>query len=233
MCIEPHVSPIDVQIITKFSSGILDWAETNNRNSLFWRKTSDPYCILISEILLQKTTAKQVSDVIGPFIKKYPSPYDLSNGTIEEIRQLITSLGLEYKRAETCNNIAKMLCNKYGGNVPKAEKELLSLPGVGPYISHAVLCFAFGEQVPIVDTNVRRVLGRVFGIDYRSNIQKQEKKIWVLAAKLVNVSNGQARKLNFAFLDFGASVCTSRNPSCPTCCTKELCIEFKVGTKDI
>lgn len=211
--------------ISNFAEGILEWYKHNKRDYLFWRNTKNPYYVLVSEMMLQKTTVKQVQDVIHKFIERFPTPKDLAEASVEEIRELITPLGMEHKRAVSYREWARIVVDKYDGQVPDSDKELISLPGVGQYMANSVLCLAFGKEVPLVDTNIVRILERVFEIRSSKARARTDKKLWDFVGGIT--PSGKSREMNLALLDLGALACTGKNPKCPSCPVNEVCIAYK------
>lgn len=202
-----------------FVKNLLNWYSKNKRD-FSWRNKTNPFHILVAEIMLQKTDAKKVSEVYDIFIERHPTPQDLVSAELSELKKELALLGI-HKRAERMKKLAEKIIFEYGGEVPSEKEELLKLPGVGEYISNAVLCFAFGENVPIVDTNVIRLLDRVFGVKSSKSRPRTDRKIWEFAAELV--PKGKCKEYNHALLDFAASVCTSKNPQSDICPEKTIC----------
>lgn len=211
--------------IDSFVKRILEWYKNNNRDYLFWRRTNNPYYVLVAEMMLQKTTVKQVQNVVEKFLDRFPTPKDLANASIEEIRKLITPLGMEHKRAVRYKKWAEIVVEKYGGQVPNSENELISLPGVGQYMANSVLCLAFGKQAPLVDTNIVRILKRFFNIKSNKARARTDEKFWEFVRRITPL--GKSRDMNLALLDHGALVCTAKNPKCPICPVNEMCIAYK------
>ena len=212
-------------MVDEFVKRILKWYEQNKRDHLFWRNTKNPYYVLVSEMMLQKTTVKQVQDLIHKFIKLFPTPKDLAEASVEEIEELITPLGMEHKRAVRYKNWARIVAEKYDGHVPDSEKELISLPGVGQYMANSVLCLAFGKEVPLLDTNIVRILERVFDIRSDKARARTDKKFWDFVRNIT--PRGKAREMNLALLDHGALVCTAKNPKHLICPVRDLCTAYK------
>ena len=206
-----------------FVDALLKWHKINSRD-FPWRNTLDPYKILISEILLQKTRAENVVPVFNSFSKKYPSVEKLSAASYSELKNEIEILGLSNQRATKLQKLARILVDKYDGKVPDNKKELLELPGIGIYIANAVLCFAFGYDVPLLDTNIGRIIERVFSIKVSGEERKKE-KVWEMIAEFV--PEGKAREYNYSLIDFGALVCTARNPKHNLCPLTEICEYYK------
>jgi len=166
-----------------FQNRLLHWAKDNLRD-FPWRSTNDPYKICIAEILLHQTFARKVVPAYEVFIKSYPDVKKLHNARIRSIEKIIYPLGFLY-RAKKLKDFAKTVVNEYGGRVPHYKEELLALPGVGEYTSSAVLCFAYDEQIPIIDANVIRVYSRLFEIacintDVRKDgiVQKRQYRLY-------------------------------------------------------
>ena len=202
-----------------FSSTLLKWYEQNHRD-FPWRKESDPYEILISEILLQKTRAENVVFVFKNFIVKYPNVNKLSTASFVDIKNEIKILGLHTQRSIKIQNLAKILRKKYNGRIPDNKKELLELPGVGNYIANAVLCFAFNCDVPLLDTNIGRIIERVFSVKVTGE-ERKKIRVWNLIAEFL--PEGKSREYNYSLIDFGAKVCTARNPKHNLCPLIEIC----------
>lgn len=197
---------------------LLEWYDANRRNYP-WRTSRDPYEVLIAEIMLQRTRADQVLPVYLSFIKKFPTVRKLNEASLEEIREFFDSLGLMW-RAKLVKRLAADLVNRFDGRVPESRKELLSLPAVGEYMADAVLSFAYGENVEVVDANVVRVIGRVFELK-SSGEARRNRKFRNIARNIV--SEGHARKVNWAIIDLAALVCTPKNPKCDECPLQAVC----------
>jgi len=155
---------------------LLRWHARHGR-TFPWRSDASPYRILVSEVLLQKTTGPQVADIFEQFVERYPTPRALARGRVSTMARLVAPLGL-VKRAEWLRSIGRELVDRFDGEVPAGSSDLLSLPGVGPYGANAVRCFAFGERVAIVDRNVWRVLSRVLGLTECHPRRRPPKEIW-------------------------------------------------------
>lgn len=211
----------------KFVDGILEWYEKNGRNHLFWRQTENPYHILASEVMLQKTTVKQVRNLIQKFTERFPTPESLAEASIDEIEDMITPLGMEHRRAPRLRKMGELLVRRYEGRVPDCERDLLSLPGVGPYIANSVLYLAFGKEVPILDTNIVRIIERVFDIRSSKARARTDKELWNFVRDMT--PEGMSRKVNLSLLDFGALVCTARKPKCHDCALNAICIAYLKG----
>jgi len=210
-----------------FVESLLEWHKSNNRNYFFWRNTTNPYHVLVSELMLQKTTAKQVQGLIEKFLKKFSSILNLEKATIEDLEKLITPLGLEHRRARVFKNLAEVIVEKHGRRIPSSEKELLAIPGIGQYITNSVLCLAFGRETPLLDTNIVRILERVFNLKSKRARARTDTLIWDFVKQLT--PSGKSRDVNLALLDFGALVCTAKKPKHEVCPERHLCLAYKEG----
>lgn len=213
--------------IEKFVEELLAWS-TDNLRDFEWRRASDPYRILVAELMLQRTGADQVATVYGKFLKKFPSPEHLAGSEITEIEKVVSSLGLRY-RAGRLREIAIKLVKKYGGKVPPEREELISLPGVGNYVANAVMCLAFGRDAPLLDSNIARIVGRVFSLKTTQESHKSM-KFWKVMEKMLPA--GRAREFNLALVDLGSLICTPRNPRHEKCPLKDLCDFYHNPTVD-
>jgi A/G-specific adenine glycosylase len=175
----------------------------------------------VAEILLRKTTARQVEKLYSKFLEKYPAPRALANTSTKELQTLLRPLGMEYKRARLFKKLGAKIVENHDGKVPDRLNELLELPGVGRYAANAVLCFAYGKDEPLVDTNVVRVVVRVFGFKSQKARLKDDPSLWAFAKSLL--PSGGSRNFNLALLDFAAQVCTAKNPKCDKCIERDIC----------
>ena len=204
----------------QFTRILLEWGASNRRD-FPWRRTKDAYKILVAEIMLQRTKAEQVVPVYERFVKKYPDPHSLSKASVSGLRAEILSLGLE-KRAQGIKKLAEQLVEEHRGEIPNSRDELVKLHWVGNYIANAILCHAFGVDVPTVDANFARVLVRVYSLKPKHPAQK-DKRIWIFAQSLMPFVKGRARTLNLAILDLSSKICTPQKPSCRICPLNSIC----------
>jgi len=207
----------------KFFSKKLCLHYESYRRNFPWRKTKNPFYILVSEMMLQKTDAQKVLNIFPRFISKYPSPSTLSIAAIKALRKDLFLLGI-HDRARRLKETAKILMEKFDGYVPKNKAKLLQLNGVGDYIANAVLCFAFNKDVPIVDANVIRVFERFFSFKSLKVRPRTDRIIWQFAETII--PKGNAKKYNIAILDFAAAICTARKPYCLKCPISKKCDYF-------
>lgn len=201
-----------------FRSELLSWAGENYRN-FPWRRTEDPYKILVTEILLQRTLAQKVVPVYENFFARWSTLEEIADAEVDEVADVLEPLGLQNRRARALVEIGKRLSQS---GVPRSNAELLELPFVGRYAAAATLCFAFGEARAVVDVNVVRIYGRVFGFNWESD---QDSHAWEFAEEML--PDDQAQEYNIALLDFGAAMCTASNPSCSVCPLSGICEYFQ------
>ncbi|MGA9363812.1 MAG: hypothetical protein WBW16_05520 [Bacteroidota bacterium] len=202
-----------------FAANIIRWYKKNGR-SYPWRRTKDPFRILVSEIMLQKTDTKKVLSVYPAVIKKYSTPAHFAKANLRSLKKDIHLLGIS-DRARRLRTTSRTILELHKGRVPSARKNLLELLGVGDYIANAVLCFAFCKDVPLLDSNVIRVIKRVFSVESKKERARTDKELWGYAGSLV--PKGKAIDYNRGILDFAAAVCTARNPKCFVCPTNFIC----------
>jgi A/G-specific adenine glycosylase len=186
-----------------------------------WRCTTDSYAILVSEVMLQQTQVERVLDYYQRFLARFPTFAVLAAAPLEEVLEVWQGLGY-YRRARHLHQAAKRVMDRHQGVFPDTLAEVAALPGVGPYTAGAVLCFAFGQRTPILDTNVQRVLERVFVRRPAARASARRKRLWRLAAEVLPQGAG-AWIVNQAMMDLGATVCTARHPRCARCCLQPIC----------
>jgi A/G-specific adenine glycosylase len=206
----------------RFRTRLLAWYGRHGRD-LPWRKTGDPYHILVSEIMLQQTQVDRVLPKYAEWLDKYPSFDVLAAASEEEVTKTWYPLGYNI-RPRRLHSIAREAVAHYGGELPSDEATLLSFKGIGAYTAGAIRSFAFGERAAILDTNVARVLFRVFvgRGDPKSHAMKRH--LWTLSATLVPMR--RVFDFNQALMDFGATMCVARNPKCLVCPMARDCRAF-------
>ena len=208
---------------TEFVKLLLNWWEKNKR-SFPWRNTNDPYSVLIAEMLLRKTTAKQVEKIYCKFLSLYPNIDSLKNADENNLKELLKPLGIEHNRAKLLKKFSLYVKEKHNGKIPLELKKLLEIPGVGKYAANAVLSFICSKNAPLLDTNFIRVIYRVFGIKSQKTRARDDKKLWEFAETLI--PSGNSKNFNLAVLDFGALVCKAKKPNCQECLIKNICYYF-------
>lgn len=203
-----------------FKRRLLRWFRRTGR-SLPWRATRDPYRIVVSEFMLQQTQVDRVTSYYKSFLRRYPTVYHLARAKPTQVREAWEGLGY-YRRAQNLHALARRVVSDYSGRVPDDPQQLRSLPGVGPYTAGAVASFAYERRVPAVDTNVARVLRRVFRPRPVSGA-RGERAVWTLARSLIPTRRQVAWEFNQALMDLGALICTARRPRCPACPVRTAC----------
>jgi A/G-specific adenine glycosylase len=196
-----------------FRRRLLVWYDRNGR-TLPWRETSDPYHILVSEIMLQQTQVDRVLPKYRECLAKYPSLEALAGAPERDVSDTWRPLGYNI-RPRRLQAIAREAVASYGGQLPSDEATLLSFKGIGAYTAGAIRSFAFRERAAILDTNVARVLFRVFIGSGVPKAHATKKALWTIAAALV--PRARAFDFNQALMDFGATLCTARKPKCLIC----------------
>ncbi len=214
---------LDGSKFRRIRRALLEWFEVNGR-SFIWRERPEPYIVLISEILLKKTTAPVVNSFMPRFLGEYPTAEKIASSNERGLRDLLQPLGLSKQRSRQLIGLARALVERHGGRVPPRTSLLLDLPGVGRYTANAVRSAAFGRAVPIVDTNVARVIVRMFGIQPSRFEARKSPEIWDLARKVVGREPVRSRLLNWALLDLAAALCKPRKPKCPICPLNSYCV---------
>lgn len=191
---------------------LLTWFAESGRD-LPWRRTRDPYRVLVSEVMLQQIQVARAIPFYEAFVARFPTVQALAEAPIADVIRVWSDLG-RYRRIVYLHRAAREIVARFGGVVPQDVEALRSLPGVGPYTAGAVACFAFEQDVGFVDTNVRRVIGRLLlGAD--GSERAGEREIAELARQVV--PPGRGWDWNQGLLDFGALHCTARAPKCGTC----------------
>jgi A/G-specific adenine glycosylase len=212
----------DPRTTLRFQRRLLGWYRRHGRD-LPWRRTREPYRILVSEIMLQQTQVERVLPKYRQFLGRYPTMHALAAARVEDVRRLWYPLGYNI-RPVRLHAIARETIARYGGRLPDSADLLRRLPGVGRYTAGAMLAFAYGRDVAVLDTNVRRVLARVFLGPRRLRRLRGDKALWDLAASLV--PRGRGYDFNQALMDFGATWCTARRPRCARCPMRTFCASY-------
>lgn len=198
--------------VSFFHTRLHDWYTRNGR-TFPWRETTDPYRVLIAELMLRRTQARQVEPVYRVFIAKFPDPAALATAEPAEVATTLYPLGLPW-RALQFQKMAIQVVAQTGGTIPGDRHELLALAGVGDYVASAVRTVAFGEPGVLVDTNTVRVAGRYLGFPTHAESRRNRA---VRAAIGTLIDPTRPREANLALLDFAALVCRAPRPQCGQC----------------
>jgi A/G-specific adenine glycosylase len=215
-----------------FRRKLLVWYDRHGR-TLPWRETTDPYRILVSEIMLQQTQVDRVLPKYHEWLARYPTFEALASAPERDVTSTWYPLGYNI-RPRRLQAIAREAVASYGGTLPSDEATLLSFKGIGAYTAGAIRSFAFGQRAAILDTNVARVLCRVFVGRGSPKDHATRKHLWRVSAALV--PRRRAFDFNQALMDFGATLCTARKPKCGRCpmapmCRAKIQEDARAGTK--
>jgi len=198
---------------------LLTWYQRHRRN-LPWRSTQDPYTILVAEFMLHQTRVNTVLPYYRRFLNLFPDWATLAGASLDEVLKAWEGMGY-YARARNLHALAKRVCAEHNGQLPDSAEALRELPGIGPYTAGAILSICFGQDVPAIDGNTRRVLCRVFNITADPTRPEGRRRLHQLATLLL--PPGQADAFNQALMDLGATICTPRRPACSRCPWDEHC----------
>jgi A/G-specific adenine glycosylase len=219
------VKHLEATKIRWFRNQLQAWAEQHLRD-FPWRRTSDPYAIFVAEFLLQKTAASTVAPVYETFISRYPTLKALAAAPVEEVASLLQPLGLFFRAERLCQSV-QVIVEQYEGNIPSTEAQLLALPGVGKYTARSICANAFGQPLAVLDTNVARILERFFGLQ-GNRVKSRCNLLWNAAQQVALLT--EVGTWNLTLLDFGAAVCTAKNPRCNECPLREQCNYLALDT---
>jgi len=217
-------SEIDAQIARRFGTLLRRWFRANGRD-LPWRKTRDPYHILVSELMLQQTQVSRVVTRYAEFIETFPTLHDVARARPKRVMEAWAGLGY-YARARNLHALARQVTDRGrdAAAVLPAEAEVLrGLPGIGAYTAGAVSSFAYERRAELVDTNVARVIKRVFAPDADLKSGRDQKRIWSIARELLPRTGASTWTHNQAMMELGALVCTARVARCEGCAVRTVC----------
>jgi A/G-specific adenine glycosylase len=196
-----------------FAAALLAWFERHGRSGLPWRTVRTPYRTVVSEFMLQQTQVERVVPLFERFVTRWPSFDSLAAASQADVVRAWQGLGYN-SRAVRLHRLAKIVCERHGGTLPRGERELRELPGVGRYTARAIAAFAFNADAVAVDTNVRRIIHRTqLGLEWPPLAGEAALEAMALAL----VPQGEGYAFNSALMDLGATVCTARAPKCLLC----------------
>ncbi len=221
-----HVETIEIdQIKEKLSIFLLNWYKKNKRH-FPWRETRDPYQVMVAEIMLQRTKAEQVLPIYTSFLKKFNNIQTLSRASSQELLDFFSKLGI-IRRVKCLESLSKKLITNYDGKIPQSREELLSLPCLGEYSSDAILCFAYNRNVAVIDSNICRIVSRLFGLKTKGELRRDPN-----FRKMMNdLLPQKAKEFNWAMIDLGATICKPRKPLCNLCPIVSICSYHKLFRK--
>jgi A/G-specific adenine glycosylase len=194
-----------------FRSSLLDWGNTNIR-SYPWRYSDNPYEVIVSEFMLHRTQTKQVVPIYEHFIERYPSLADYARADHLDAEKILKPLGLGW-RIQGMMNALDYLWKEYG-RVPIEYDQLVSVPTIGQYIAGAVICFTINRPLTLIDSNIVRVVGRVFDLDISGEARRKKSVIQAITAVVDPI---QPRNFYYAIIDLAHSLCRPKNPVCMDC----------------
>lgn len=207
----PHAAAI--------AQALVDWFTAHGRDYP-WRRTTNPWAILVSEIMLQQTTIPTVLGRYEAWMEQFPTPAHLAAATEQEALRSWEGLGY-YRRVRALKAAAHAITEQFNGHFPESEADIRSLPGIGDYTVGAVLSFAYNRAAPLVDANVSRVFARLFNDFTPIDSPAGRKLHWQWAAEMVHPTNPRA--YNSALMELGQTICTGNEPKCLTCPIRTWC----------
>ena len=216
----------------RFGTLLRRWFRANGRD-LPWRKTRDPYHVLVSELMLQQTQVSRVVPRYAEFLATFPTLHDVARARPKRVTEAWAGLGY-YARARNLHALATVVTSKgrdAAGALPSDATALRALPGIGAYTAGAVSSFAYERRAELVDTNVARVLKRVFAPDVELKSARGQKRLWSIARDLLPRTGAATWTHNQALMELGALVCTARVARCAECPVRSLCATYGEAVK--
>jgi A/G-specific adenine glycosylase len=197
---------------------IMNWGRENVRD-FPWRRDRSPYKVLVAEIILRRTTAKAACRIYEDFIKRYPDIYSLSRSDVKNLEEILSAVGYHKQRAVILKEVAGYITSYYNGVIPSKRGDLLKIPHVGPYIAGAVLSLGYGIPAVMVDSNVQRIISRIF-----SESLPARNRFHLIMEIVEAILPQEGHQLfNLAMLDLGALICKYVRPLCRKCVLSQFC----------
>ena len=218
------LSTKDAARARRVSAKLRRWFRANGRD-LPWRKTRDPYRVLVSELMLQQTQVSRVVPRYGEFLEAFPSLHHVARAKPARVMEAWSGLGY-YARARNLHALAREVTNRgrdAGAALPADAESLRALPGIGAYTAGAVSSFAYERRAELVDTNVARVLKRVFAPDADLKTTRGQNRVWSIARAILPRTGRATWTHNQALMELGALVCTARVARCDVCPIRKDC----------
>jgi A/G-specific adenine glycosylase len=215
---------ISDEIAREFSRSLRRWFRRNSRD-LPWRRTRDSYEVLVSELMLQQTQVSRVVDYYERFLKRFPTLAHVGRAKPAKVMEAWAGLGY-YARARNLHKLAVEVSDRgrdSTARLPESPADLRKLPGIGAYTAGAVASFAYERRAPLVDTNVARVLERVFAPGTKTKTTAGSRKIWTIAERVLPRTGKAGWTHNQALMELGALVCTARTRRCSECPVRAQC----------
>ncbi|MEX0677443.1 MAG: A/G-specific adenine glycosylase [Pirellulales bacterium] len=204
---------------------LLAWYRRHRRD-LPWRRTSDPYKIWVSEIMLQQTQVATVVPYFNRFVAAFPTARALAEADEHDVLRLWEGLGY-YRRARQLHRAARLIVDEHGGEFPRDPAQVGRLPGIGRYTAGAIVSIAYDLPAPILEANTTRLLSRLVAFSGDSSTNRARKFLWEMAESLV--PRRQCGLFNQSLMELGSLVCTPKAPTCGVCPVRELCAAFRLG----
>lgn len=215
--------------VTTLSDAVTSWYSVAARDLPWRRPGTSPWAVLVSEVMLQQTPVSRVTGPYAAWLERWPTPAALAADSPGEAVRMWGRLGYP-RRALRLHALAVAIVERYDGQLPRTVDELLALPGVGDYTARAVAAFAYRQRVPVVDTNVRRVVARV--VEGRADAAVRRSDLG-LVEELLPADPAHAAKASVALMELGALVCTARAPRCPSCPVRDRCAWVAAGHPEL
>ncbi len=235
------MSPLDAAVQKEILAKLFSWYKKKGRHDMPWRKTTDPYAILVSEFMLQQTTVATVRPYYDRFLDKFPTLQGLANAPLGDVLALWSGLGY-YARARNLWSAMSAVEKEHGGKIPESADHLMELPGIGPYTAGAISTIAFNRPASILDGNIIRVMMRLLAIEDDPKMKVVQAILKKTVFELSAASLGKRkpspilklgpRDLSLALMDLGATICTPRSPACGDCPLSKNCLAFKYGKQE-
>ena len=214
---------------TAFRKSLLRWFNANARD-LPWRRTSDPYAIWLSEIMLQQTQVATVVAYYERFLKRFPTISHLAQAHEQDVLKLWEGLGY-YRRARQLHAASRVVASQHAGEFPCDFEQIRALPGIGRYTAGAIASFAYNDRQPIVEANTIRLYCRLLGIEEDPRSKAVQQKLWQFAEEILPARNpGQ---INQALIELGSQVCKPRQPLCDACPVARHCLAKQINRVDL
>ena len=219
-----RVAHVPVAVRRQFGRRLREWFLANGRD-LPWRRTRDPYRVLVSELMLQQTQVARVLERYQGFLERFPTLESVAQSRPARVMEAWAGLGY-YARARNLHALARTITTDVG-TLPSDPTELRRLPGIGAYTAGAVASFAYERRAPLVDTNVARVLRRVFAPRLDARTTRGQRTLWAIAAAVLPRTGRATWTHNQALMELGALVCTARVARCEVCPVRAICRSAK------
>ena len=216
----PSVARVPEELRRRFQRQLRRWFRANGRD-LPWRRTRDPYRVLVSELMLQQTQVARVLERYDGFLRAFPTLDAIARSRPARVMEAWSGLGY-YARARNLHALARTVATG-PGTLPSDPDELRRLPGIGAYTAGAVASFAYERRAPLVDTNVARVLRRVFAPRLDPRNTRGQRTLWAIAEAVLPRTGRATWTHNQAIMELGALICSARAPKCGACPVKSSC----------